>query len=543
MAINLSGLSGVWDTLSGIARMNGLGTTVAETRADDGLSNETLLIQNARETAMGLAHATAAAENRQPNLTDYWHAAMLQPELQGNPRMIADLSGMTLDGFVIRAEDLTPNAQTRAVMGDLYDLDANGEINVEAIDNFFREASTHMNFNTVQFHNVTFQPATTLEIFAHTQGAQFANITLDGLGAGETLTIGTSGQPGANRESYSNVRVINDQGGIIRVNGNATVNGLVLENGNTVLDVAPGGRVNGLSVNSETVSLQMQSMGELFLPSFDNANFTPASSMCGAIIRGNPMDAAFHGFRNSNLNGLNFANANISGIDFQSCDVTGAMLDGARLSNVTFSSDMDLTAASMNGLRSAHHVQILDTNGRVVETLNDTSALLAYVARQQEAKEQNNGVFVPVVAEQPNMAALAQPADRTQAVARSLNLSWNGEVSSYQNDNSSDQSQGVRFQQVNTLAGLQGVGGLPVANASAPARVIEGGDIPAAATNAERIVATGAAITPTRLEVVEADASDISKVNISTLNTPEARAARQEIAEARMADLGLLRNV
>lgn len=529
MAINLSGLSGVWDTLSGIARMNGLGTPVAETRPDESLTNETALVHQARQTAMGLAHATAAAENRQPNLTDYWHAAMLQPELQGNPRMIADLSGMTLDGFVIRAEDLTPNAQTRAVMGDLYDLDGNGQINVEAIDNFFREASTHMNFNNVQFHNVTFQPATTLEIFAHTQGAQFANIRLDGLGAGETLTIGTNGQPGANRESYSNVRVINDQGGIIRVNSNATVNGLVLENGNTVLDVAPGGRVNGLSVTSETVSLQMQSMGELFLPSFDTANFTPASSMCGAIIRGNPMDAAFHGFRNSNLNGLNFANANISGIDFQSCDVTGAVLDGARLSNVTFSCDMDLTTASMNGLRSAHHVQILDSNGRVAETLNDTGALLAYVARQQEAKEQNNGEFVPVVAaETPQFAAPAlETSNRTEAVARSLNLAWNGEVDSYQNDNAKDQ--GVRFQQVNTLAGLQGPAAIPMASADAPARVVEGGDIPASATNAERIVATGAATAPMRLEVVNADLNDVSKVNIATLNTPEAIAARNEV--------------
>lgn len=500
MAIN-DALQGMRESLLSLARWNGLAAPAPE--AEAGLDNAQTLIGQARVDALSLARQTAEADGRQPNLTDYWHAAMQQPALQQNPRMIADLSGMTLDGFVIRAEDLTPNAQTRAVMGDLYDLDGDGQINAEAVDNFFREARTHMNFNNVQFHNVTFQPATTLEIFAHAQGAQFANITLDGLGAGETLTIGTNGQPGATRESYSNVRLINDQGGIIHVNSNATVNGLFLENGNTVLEVAPGGRVNGLNVNSETVSLQMQSMGELFLPSFDNANFTPASSMNGAIIRGNPMDASFHGFRNSNLNGLNFDNANISGIDFQGCNLSDACFNGARLSSVTFSSDMDLSAANFSGLRHAHNVQIMDGEGRVQLTLNSADEFRSFIASGQQLE-------TPAIA----------PANRTEEVARSLNLAWNGSYTNYQNDNGLNEP--VRFQQVNTLAGLQGVAGIPMASADSPARIIEGGDVsPRTAEYTGGIVAGG-----------DVSLNDVLDKGAPVAETPEQRMAQ---AEARIA--------
>lgn len=500
MAINLSGLGNLWGALSGIAQMNGLAET-AEAQTNESLNQASMLIHQARETALSQARATAEAEGRQPNLTDYWHAAMLQPDLQQNPRMVADLSGMTLDGFVIRAEDINPNAQTRAVMGDIYDLDSNGEINVEAIDDFFREASAHMNFNNVQFHNVTFQPATTLEVFAHAHGAQFANITLDGLGAGETLTIGTGGeQRGTNRESYSNVRVINDQGGIIRVNSNATVNGLMLENGNTVLEVAAGGRVNLLDVNNETVSLRMQPMGELFLPSFDGANFTPASTLAGAIIRGNPMDAAFHGFRNSNLNGLSFENANISGVDFAHCNVNGTNFSGARLSSVTFSQEMDLTAAKLDGLRAVHNVQIMDSEGRVVRTLNDTNDLRSYIAEQQTAKDRNGGELPAI--------ALTEPANRTESVARSLNLSWNGEVSSYQNDNS--------------LVSQPAVATVVVSPAETIATLAKSGNIaPRTAEYTGGIMAGG-----------EVSLSDVLDKGAPTAETPEQRMAQ---AEARIA--------
>ena len=53
--------------------------------------------------ALGMARATAEAEGRAPNLTDYWRAALTMPELEGNARMISDLSGQTLDGFTVKA--------------------------------------------------------------------------------------------------------------------------------------------------------------------------------------------------------------------------------------------------------------------------------------------------------------------------------------------------------------------------------------------------------------------------------------------------------
>ena len=100
------------------------------------------------------------------------------------------------------------------------------------------------------------------------------------------------------------------------------------------------------------------------------------------------MDASFHGFRNSNLNGLNFDNANISGIDFQGCNLSDACFNGARLSSVTFSSDMDLSAANFSGLRHAHNVQIMDSEGRVQLTLNSADEFRSFIASGQQLDQQ-----------------------------------------------------------------------------------------------------------------------------------------------------------
>ena len=364
-----------------------------------------------------MARATAEAEGRAPNLTDYWRAALTMPELEGSARLISDLSGQKLDGFTIRYEDIHPDEAAFSAMRDVQgpkieeganngirnlrnflDADGNGTIEPEEISDFYREVQANMNFSGTQFHNVTFQPATTLEIFSHASGAQFANITLDGLGAGETLTIGTNHeQPGASRESYANVRLINDQGGIIRVNSNATVNGLMLENGNTVVEVARGGQVNQLQVSGETVALIVQPQGQLFLPSFEDANFTQSSSMRGAVLRGNMMDERFYGFRNSNLTNLSFENATISGIRFEGSNMNNVSFRGARISD-TIIKDADLSNVDFSGAR-VHNLTI-ENNGQSTR-IDSPEQLNQYLTQQRvigQAAAIGRDVFAPALA-------------------------------------------------------------------------------------------------------------------------------------------------
>lgn len=464
--------------------------------------------------ALGMARATAEAEGRAPNLTDYWRAALTMPELEGNASKISDLSGQTLDGFTIRYEDIYPDQATLDSMRDVQgpkiepganngirnlrnflDADGNGTIEPEEISDFYREVQANMNFSGAQFHNVTFQPATTLEIFSHANGAQFANITLDGLGAGETLTIGTQREhPGANRESYANVRLINDQGGIIRVNSNATVNGLALENGNTVLEVAGGGQVNQLQVTGETVALVIQPQGQLFLPSFEGATFTPSSSMRGAILRGNMMDDRFYGFRNCDLTDLSFENATISGTSFEGSTMKNVSFRGARLSDTTMK-NVDLSSVDFTGV-SPHNLTI-ENNG--ISTRIDSIEQLNDYVKQQSVMNQAAAIGRDVFA--PALATIGQ------TVAPVLSLE-------------------------NAAAAISNEPRVAAAAASTTARIVTASTPPLDETPAQMVARLGGALTDNFGQAVE----DVNLNHVRPLehNTAESRAAQ---AEARVAQM------
>lgn len=306
-------------------------------------------IATAKQNALELARATAQSENRQPTLTDYYQSAMTMPELGQNGRIIADLSGQKLDGFLIRKDDIHPEPeQGIRNMRNFINADGNDSVEVEAIGKFYSDVQNYMKFDGAQFHNVTFQPATTLEIVCSAKGATYANITLDGLDKGEVLTIGTMETgSGRAREVFSNVHLINDKGGTIRVAANATLNGLSAKQGHTVLEIAGEGQVNQLDMKNETVSLKAHSNSRMFMPRFDNVNFTEDSGMSGAILQGDSSDR--YGFIGGNMRGMKFDGADISGIIFDKVDMQNASFrDAQRLSNCVFK-DIDITKIDFSG--------------------------------------------------------------------------------------------------------------------------------------------------------------------------------------------------
>lgn len=360
------------------------GASASVDPAVEALTQEQAALSAAKAEAIDRARATAKEQGRQPTMTDYLQSAMAMPELGQNAAVIANLSGQTLDGFLIRKEDLELTAQHAAkdlgqffpgqqesqqeateqregirAVNNVYDTNADGKINVEAISKFCDETKGHWKFDGACFHGCTFQPATTLEVLNHAVGATYADITLCGLEPGEVLTIGTmeTGN-GKAREVFSNVKLRNAENetgghyGTIRIAANCTLNGFSAEGGRAEIVIAPGGQINQCTADNETLSLKAHPGSKMFLPCFNEVNFTPDSGMSGVNMQGDIMSDRTYGFTKSNLNGMNFDRCNISGIAFESTDLTGATFRNAqRIADCVFK---DVTGLETVAFDHAH---------------------------------------------------------------------------------------------------------------------------------------------------------------------------------------------
>lgn len=77
-----------------------------------------------KEEALARAAADARAESRMPTMTDYFiacetlrgerKAELAAQQIQWGPKVYADLSGLTIKGYLIRKEDLVPPSDVRA---------------------------------------------------------------------------------------------------------------------------------------------------------------------------------------------------------------------------------------------------------------------------------------------------------------------------------------------------------------------------------------------------------------------------------------------
>lgn len=369
------------------------------------------------------AREAAASEGRQPNLTDYFAAAMsLSDQAAGagvkwTTEVMADFSGRTLDGFTIRRIDMNParaldpetaheysadeqeaarQAQhtLRAViplgegttknteegverLTDTYNLDGNDQIDVEEVSGFYKKLEESLNFNKTNFHNVTFHPASTLCILENAEGATYGRVVLDGLNEGETLQLGQSQQ-----ERFNNVSLINAEGGTVKVGG--IVDNLQLNGHEVQLVVAAGGQVNALQASSEQMNITVEAGGTLKRPSFENVTLAEGSSFAGAFIDGNRSDGKLAGFRNSDLSQADFSKAQISGIEFDNSTFGKDSFAGASLRNTVFNNVSDF-GALREALASAAYTQNVLVNGEPMRGIDDL-ARIEQVSQQKAAE-------------------------------------------------------------------------------------------------------------------------------------------------------------
>lgn len=89
----------------------------------DPLAAQRARIKGFKEEALERASVDARAQGRMPTLTDYFIACEMLGELRReliaseglswNYKVYTDMSGLTIDGFLIRREDLSPPVEMR----------------------------------------------------------------------------------------------------------------------------------------------------------------------------------------------------------------------------------------------------------------------------------------------------------------------------------------------------------------------------------------------------------------------------------------------
>lgn len=396
------------------------------------IDREAQQLQSLKQTALDTAKQMAADEGRVPNMTDYFRSALSLSEqaqeqgLQWNARVIADISGLTLDGFTVRKQDIYPTAEQRADMRDvlpgraaseatpgaegvgaqrdLYDLDGD-----QAVSDFYTEVQAQLRCDNTKFLNCTFHPATTLEIVDNGRGGKFGNVTFDGMERGETLTLG-SGKHGTG-EVFHDVHFTNIQGGTIVVNDYATVGNLHLEGQTTALEIRGRAQVNDLHANGAHIVHLTAGVGaRIERAVFEGATIDMASDLAGSVWTNAE-------FKDANLRDVNFRGAHLNGAHFQGSDMEGVSFAGARLSNVSFQ-DVSLSGVDFAEAQ-LHNVRILSTDPLTGQAQNlrvDSAEQLAEIVRRQESFAMAGAIGANVLA--PEIASIRREEAPVQNLAQ-----------------------------------------------------------------------------------------------------------------------------
>lgn len=353
-----------------------------------------------RDKALQQALQLAAAQKRPATLSDYFlEAAQLQKEadqlgIAWTPKEIGNFSGMKLDGFTIRRVDLNPTdylkpvegvsaaerqqahhavENMRAALGNMYDLDQNGRIEVPEVDAFYQSLSENLNFNQACFLNVTFQPATTLHILDKAEGAQYGNVTLDTLQEGETLRLGNTRD-----DVFRSVNLINAQGGTVEVGG--VVQKLSLNGADVTLAIQPQGQVNDLKVTAaENLRLEVAPGGRMTRIDCEGAIIDRSSKLAGSDWHGGSIS-------NSDLSGVQLTHATLNSMNIHAPNLEGASFAGTHFRNVQFSGihGAEAFANLREALRDAGSMQHMLVNGFAVNALQDLDGIEAKDAQQSE---------------------------------------------------------------------------------------------------------------------------------------------------------------
>lgn len=282
----------------------------------------------------------------------------------------------------------------------------------EAIDHFYTEVQAQLRCDHTKFLNCTFQPATTLEIVDNGRGAQFGNVTFDGMGPEDTLTLG-SGKHGGT-EKFHGVHFRNIQGGTVVLNDYAIGNDLHLEGQTVSLEIRQHAQVNDLHAEGASiVRLSAGNGSRMERAIFDGATIHAASDLGGSVWTNAE-------FKNANLRDVDFAGATLSGAHFECTELKGVNFKGARLSNCSFR-DTELAGVQFEHAQ-LHNIRIIGTDtisGQATNHRVDSHEQLAAVIRQQESFKAagliGSGVLAPQLA---SIGQAAQPAP-TPALASS----------------------------------------------------------------------------------------------------------------------------
>lgn len=341
-------------------------------------------IATLKQDALNRARAAASEQGRKPTLEDYWGIAQQTLQLRGNDRMIADLRGLTLDGFNISS------AATQHATAAFYD---------------------NLNFKNAILNHCLIDPAASFNTQLQ-DAAQISHSTFNDHREGNTFTLGHG--------RYEDITLTHFQGGTVVLTG-SQVHRLNMEDQRiTKLDLRHGTHIDGLSArNAHIVRIDAD----------------PGTSIAHANFRGATISMAGH------MHGIH-----LTQVDFTGANLRDVSLQDARLSHVTLPADpqalkgLNLRGATLSDVRlengqrvtspaqlSALGVQV-DDHTRIA-TGRSTAQRVANVNPVQQAVAGINLSALGLTGGTPTDLSQASPGQAVAGMDRPQNPDKSGDVS------------------------------------------------------------------------------------------------------------------
>jgi hypothetical protein len=300
-----------------------------------------------------------------PTLEDYRAAFMangdalqqmgITPNSEQANRMAANLSGQTIEGFLISEP---PERATT----DFFNQDSDG-----AISTFHSE----VNLTGASLKNCFVDPATTFnEELAEAKSLE--NVTFNNLADDDKFCLGNGGKSTAR---FKDIHITNSHGGSITLDG-ATVNGMTISGNHiTELNLKNGASINGLTASAGIFKLNGEAGTSVNNSNFTNTTFSLAGSAAG----------------------ISFTNVTFT-------NITGLDLSGATLRNVRVGDDLITSPEQLTALG----VTVDDTTTIAASTVDPSLSQPAQMAAASPSPfdmlmKGMEGLTLPKLAVDPNV--------------------------------------------------------------------------------------------------------------------------------------------
>lgn len=446
------------------------------------MEKEKSALANYKREALNLAKQTAAERNdgKLPTMTDYFIAAqkigethadaMKTQGIQWTPAVFSDFSGhkkdgldITIDGFQINREHLEPprealllathRAQQAAQaagtgkaatltdtllelqkiqqsdaplpplaslesLKDSMDLDGD-----HAVSQFFADVDRHAKFEGTIFSNVNFHPAGTLmrdgeNGVALTEGASFNNVTFEGMGTNDTLSLA--------KGEYNNIHFTAIEGGHIDIADGTQVRGMDLRGAHASLHIGRASVSNLDATGAHIISLTTAKGAEISQANFEGATIDMASELQGSTWKNvSFIDAnlAHVDMRGATLNGVSFTKSNLSGLDLSGAKIANMQIDGKTITNPTELAEFGIMADERT-VASARETPQLTPQTTEIDQLSPTPHLndVAKIGGTLQNAIASIGSRIAV----PDPAAAASPQTAVREIAENTPSSITG---------------------------------------------------------------------------------------------------------------------